>query len=72
MFKTTQSRFTATLVAFFAALMLVTVLVINQFIAPQLTENESRLVRYEVDGLAGRIVEQMNRVQAQQLSLIHI
>jgi len=69
MFKTTQSRFTATLVAFFAALMLVTVLVINQFIAPQLSENESRLVRYEVDGLAGRIVEQMNRVQAQQRAI---
>jgi len=69
MFKTTQSRFTATLVAFFAGLMLVTVLVINQFIAPQLSENESRLVRYEVDGLAGRIVEQMNRVQAQQRAI---
>ncbi|MFJ5157966.1 methyl-accepting chemotaxis protein [Pantoea sp. NPDC088449] len=69
MLKTTQSRFTATLVAFFAVLMLVTVLVINQFIAPQLTQNESRLVRYEVDGLAGRIVEQMNRVQAQQRAI---
>ena len=69
MLKTTQSRFTATLVAFFAVLMLVTVLVINQFIAPQLAQNESRLVRYEVDGLAGRIVEQMNRVQAQQRAI---
>lgn len=69
MFKTTQSRFTATLVAFFVVLMLVTVLVINQFIAPQLSQNESRLVRYEVDGLAGRIVEQMNRVQAQQRAI---
>ncbi|BAN95677.1 methyl-accepting chemotaxis sensory transducer [Plautia stali symbiont] len=69
MLKTTQSRFTATLVAFFVVLMLVTVLVINQFIAPQLSQNESRLVRYEVDGLAGRIVEQMNRVQAQQRAI---
>ncbi|MEB5835085.1 methyl-accepting chemotaxis protein [Pantoea dispersa] len=69
MLKTTQSRFTATLVAFFVVLMLVTVLVINQFIAPQLSKNESRLVRYEVDGLAGRIVEQMNRVQAQQRAI---
>ncbi len=69
MLKTTQSRFTATLVAFFAVLLLVTVLVINQFIAPQLAHNESRLVRYEVDGLAGRIVEQMNRVQAQQRAI---
>ncbi|WP_343551529.1 methyl-accepting chemotaxis protein [Pantoea sp.] len=69
MLKTTQSRFTATLVAFFVGLMLITVLVINQFVAPQLTQNESRLVRYEVDGLAGRIVEQMNRVQAQQRAI---
>ncbi|MBK4786178.1 MAG: HAMP domain-containing protein [Pantoea sp. Pent] len=69
MLKTTQSRFTATLVAFFIVLMLVTVLVINQLIAPQLSQNESRLVRYEVDGLAGRIVEQMNRVQAQQRAI---
>ena len=66
MFKTTQSRFTATMIAFFVALLLVTVWVINQFVAPQLVDSESRLVRYQVDSLASGIVEQMNRVQAQQ------
>ncbi|PHP93836.1 methyl-accepting chemotaxis protein [Pantoea agglomerans] len=69
MFKTTQSRFTATMSAFFVALLLVTVWVINQFVAPQLVNSESRLVRYQVDSLASGIVEQMNRVQAQQRAI---
>uniref|UniRef100_UPI00289942B3 methyl-accepting chemotaxis protein n=2 Tax=Pantoea sp. TaxID=69393 RepID=UPI00289942B3 len=69
MLKTTQSRFTLTLIAFFLLLMLITLVVINQFVAPQLMRNESRLVRYEVDALATRIVEQMNRVQAQQRAI---
>ena len=56
MFKTTQSRFTATMIAFFVALLLVTVWVINQFVAPQLVDSESRLVRYQVDSLASGIV----------------
>lgn len=49
MLKTTQSRFTATLIGFFVALVLITVWVINQFVAPQLVDNESRLIRYQVD-----------------------
>ncbi len=69
MLKTTQSRFTATLIAFFMLLMVITVLVINQFVAPQLVHNENRLVRYQVDSLASGIVEQMNRVQAQQRAI---
>ncbi|MGX9254803.1 methyl-accepting chemotaxis protein [Pantoea ananatis] len=69
MLKTTQSRFTATLIGFFVALVLVTIWVINQFVAPQLVDNESRLIRYQVDSLATGIVEQMNRVQAQQRAI---
>ncbi|MEZ3497993.1 methyl-accepting chemotaxis protein [Pantoea sp. KPR_PJ] len=69
MLKTTQSRFTAVLVVFFVVLMLITVLVIKQFIAPQLTTSQSQLVRYQVDALATGIVEQMNRVQAQQRAI---
>lgn len=49
--------------------MLITVIVIKQFIAPQLTANQSQLVRYQVDALATGIVEQMNRVQAQQRAI---
>lgn len=69
MLKTTQARFTVTLVAFFLLLMAVTIVVINLFVAPQLKNNEERLVRYEVNALAARIVEQMNRVQAQQRTI---
>ncbi|MDU5836838.1 MAG: methyl-accepting chemotaxis protein [Pantoea sp.] len=69
MLKTTQYRFTAVLVLFFLVLMLITVVVIKQFIAPQLTANQSQLVRYQVDALATGIVEQMNRVQAQQRAI---
>ncbi len=69
MLKTTQSRLTAVLVLFFLVLMLITVVVIKQFIAPQLTANQSQLVRYQVDALATGIVEQMNRVQAQQRAI---
>lgn len=49
MFKTTQARFTFLIIGFFMLLLLITVVVINMFVAPQLTTNESRLVRYEVD-----------------------
>ena len=49
--------------------MLITVVVIKQFIAPQLTANQSQLVRDQVDALATGIVEQMNRVQAQQRAI---
>lgn len=69
MLKTTQSRFTALLIAFFLILMVITVVVINQFVAPQITASESRLVRYQVNALASGIVEQMNRVQAQQRAI---
>ncbi|ARJ40648.1 chemotaxis protein [Pantoea alhagi] len=69
MIKTTQARFTAAIVAFFLLLMAITVVVINLFVAPQLKTNEERLVRYEVDTLAARIIEQMNRVQAQQRTI---
>ncbi len=69
MLKTTQSRFTTTLIAFFIVLMLITLLVIRYFVAPQLSQNEGRLVRYEVNSYASLIVEQMNRIQAQQRAI---
>lgn len=69
MLKTTQGRFTLLIVGFFALLLLITVVVIKMFVAPQLTTNESRLVRYEVDSIGSRITEMMNRIQAQQRSI---
>ncbi|WP_433977567.1 methyl-accepting chemotaxis protein [Erwinia sp. E_sp_B01_9] len=69
MFKTTQARITLLIVGFFMLLLLITVVVINMFVAPQLTTNESRLVRYEVESIGSRITEMMNRIQAQQRSI---
>ncbi|PKH20947.1 chemotaxis protein [Enterobacterales bacterium CwR94] len=69
MFRTTQSRFTLSIIGFFVVLLLITVFVINRFVAPQVAESEGKLVRYQVDVLASRIAEQMNRVQAQQRSI---
>lgn len=69
MLKTTQGRFTLLIVGFFALLLLITVVVIKIFVAPQLTNNESRLVRYEVDSIGSRITAMMNRIQAQQRSI---
>lgn len=69
MAKTTQARFTLTIVAFFILLSLITILVIQQFVAPQLKRSESRLVKHEIAGRASAIVEQMNRVQAQVRSI---
>ncbi|MCX0501936.1 HAMP domain-containing protein [Erwinia billingiae] len=69
MLKTTQARFTLLIVGFFTLLLLITVVVIKMFVAPQLTTNESRLVRYEVETIGARITEMMNRIQAQQRSI---
>lgn len=69
MLKTTQARFTLLIVGFFTLLLLITVVVIKMFVAPQLMANESRLVRYEVDTIGSGITEMMNRIQAQQRSI---
>lgn len=69
MLKTTQARFTLLIGGFFALLLLITVVVIKMFVAPQFTTNESRLVRYEVETIGARITEMMNRIQAQQRSI---
>ncbi|OON40951.1 chemotaxis protein [Izhakiella australiensis] len=69
MFKTTQGRFTVMIVGFFIVLLAVTVVAIKMMVAPQLTDNEGRLVRLQIDQLSGAITEQMNRVQAQQRTI---
>ena len=69
MFKTTQSRFILTLCLFFIVLVGVTSLAITLFVSPQIKQSETRLIRYEVGNVAGAIVEQMNRVQAQMRSV---
>ncbi|NWC63500.1 methyl-accepting chemotaxis protein [Cedecea sp. P7760] len=69
MLKTTQSRFITSLSLFFMLLIVVTSLVIHFFVTPQLKQNETQLIRFEVDNVAVNITEQMNRVQAQMRSI---
>ena len=69
MFKTTQSRFILTLCLFFIILVGVTALAVTLFVSPQIKKTETQLIRYEVGNVAGSIVEQMNRVQAQMRSV---
>ncbi len=69
MFKTTQARFIAAILGFFLFLTVITVGIIMKFIAPQLKNNEHRLVLYEISAQAAAITEQMTRVQSQQRSI---
>ncbi|WP_092873776.1 methyl-accepting chemotaxis protein [Izhakiella capsodis] len=72
MFKTTQARFTVMIVGFFIVLIAVTVVAIKMMVAPQLTHNEGRLLRLQIDRLSGAITDQMNRVQAQQRTITEV
>lgn len=69
MLKSTQVRFTLLLSGFFLLLIIATVVVIKLFVQPQLVRNESELIGYEVNKRADAIVNQMNRVQAQQRAI---
>ena len=69
MFKSTQSRSTALLVAYVALLVAVTVVVIRLFITPDLRRSEAQLVTHDVDGIAQVILEKLHRVEAQQRSI---
>ncbi|MCW2473963.1 methyl-accepting chemotaxis protein [Candidatus Symbiopectobacterium sp. NZEC151] len=70
--KTTQARFSLFLIGFFGLLLILTFVVIRQFVSPQLIENESNLIRLTVDRQARAITEQMNRVQAQQKTITEL
>ncbi|MFT8211435.1 MAG: methyl-accepting chemotaxis protein [Symbiopectobacterium sp.] len=70
--KTTQARFSIFLIGFFGLLLILTFVVIHQFVSPQLIENESNLIRLTVDRQARAITEQMNRVQAQQKTITEL
>lgn len=69
MFKTTQARFIAATLGFFLLLTVITVWSIMKFVAPQLKDNEHRLVLYEISAQTAAITEQMMRVQAQQRTI---
>ncbi|PEH55927.1 methyl-accepting chemotaxis protein [Yersinia kristensenii] len=69
MLKTTQARFTLLVSAFFIFLLIITVVVIQLFVTPQLKQSESTIVGNSVDQIATAITAQMNKVEAQARSI---
>ncbi|CNL12093.1 HAMP domain-containing protein [Yersinia mollaretii] len=69
MLKTTQARFTLLVSAFFILLLVITVVVIQLFVTPQLKQSESTIVGNSVDQIATAITAQMNKVEAQARSI---
>ncbi|MBU9831339.1 methyl-accepting chemotaxis protein [Rahnella sp. FC061912-K] len=65
MLKTTQSRFIALISLFFIVLIIVTLIVIQVFIAPQLKQTESKLVASQVADVAIAINDRLNKVESQ-------
>ncbi|PHZ27775.1 methyl-accepting chemotaxis protein [Yersinia bercovieri] len=69
MLKTTQARFTLLVSVFFILLLIITLVVIQLFITPQLKQSESTIVGNSVDQIATAITAQMNKVEAQARSI---
>ncbi len=69
MLKTTQARFTLLVSAFFIFLLIITVVVIQFFVTPQLKQSESTIIGNSVDQIATAITAQMNKVEAQARSI---
>ncbi|SQB25714.1 methyl-accepting chemotaxis protein [Citrobacter koseri] len=72
MWKTTQARVTLLLISFFVILLLVTFVVIKQFVSPQIIATETRNIRATVGLQSDAIKEQMNRVKAQQRTITEL
>ena len=72
MWKTTQARVTLLLISFFVILLLVTFVVIKQFVSPQIIATETRNIRATVELPSNAIKEQMNRVTAQQRTITEL
>jgi len=72
MLKTTQSRFIALLSLFFIVMIIVTIIVIQLFVSPQLKQSESQLVANQVDGIAVNITNRLNTVQSQIRSITQV
>lgn len=69
MIKTTQARFTLLVSIFFILLLIITFMVIQSFITPQLKRSESTIIGNSVDQIATAISTQMNKVEAQSRSM---
>lgn len=68
-FESTQARFTLAVLGFFLLLVLATVSVIQLFISPDLAQQQSTVVRADVDQIAVAITQQLHQVESQQRSI---
>lgn len=69
MVRTIQARYTLLLILFVLVLMVLTVLGIGRFVAPQLRHTEEQLVLNQIGEVASHIKGELNKVQAQQRSI---
>ncbi|MGK9174906.1 methyl-accepting chemotaxis protein [Yokenella regensburgei] len=70
--KTTQGRIGLLLISFFVILLVVTWIVIKQFVSPQIIETETKNIQATVELQSDAIKEQMNRVKAQQRAMTEL
>ena len=70
--KTTQGRIGLLLISFFVVLLIVTWIVIKQFVSPQIIETETKNIQATVELQSDAIKEQMNRVKAQQRAITEL
>jgi methyl-accepting chemotaxis protein len=70
--KNTQGRIGLLLISFFVILLIVTYIVIKQFVSPQIIETETKNIQATVELQSNAIKEQMNRVKAQQRSITEL
>nr|WP_298114128.1 methyl-accepting chemotaxis protein [uncultured Pseudomonas sp.] len=69
MFKTIQSRYTMMFIVFIVVIALLTEEGIRRFIAPQLRASEEQAVLAHIDEVAGRILFELAKVEAQSRSI---
>ena len=65
----TQTRYTLSICAFFALLLIGTFVVVRFFVTPELAQLEGKVIAREVDQIAIRVSEQLRQVEAQQRSI---
>jgi methyl-accepting chemotaxis protein len=69
LFRSTQTRYTAFVLAYFLALVVLTFVVIRLYVTPDLRRSEAELVGRKVDEIGLAITNKLHQVEAQQRSI---
>jgi methyl-accepting chemotaxis protein len=69
LFRSTQTRYTAFVLAYFLALVVLTFVVIRLYVTPDLRRSETELVGRNVDEIGLAITNKLHQVEAQQRSI---